>query len=116
MKLSDRELDALEVLADHYDAEGNCLYFKTIAESANIPLNRVRRTVRSLARKGFAEYVRGLFDSDGMVAGSGYCCTRAGYDLMQSSILALEKIALGAICPENCNRPCVACLTAAENV
>ena len=42
---------------------------------------QVRRSVRSLARKGLAEFVRGLFDDDGMVAGSGYCCTRAGKEL-----------------------------------
>lgn len=33
---------------------------------------------RSLARKGFAEYARGLWTDDGTPAGSGYACTQSG--------------------------------------
>ena len=36
------------------------------------------RYVRALARKGFAEYFRGLCREDGDFAGAGYCITRAG--------------------------------------
>jgi hypothetical protein len=78
-KISERELKALNVLADFYDHEGNCLYFRTIAEKTRMNISQTRRSVRSLARKGLAEYVRGLFSDDGAVAGSGYCCTREGY-------------------------------------
>jgi hypothetical protein len=78
--MTENELRALEVLSDHYGAEGPCLYFRTIAEIGGIDPKKVRRAVRSLARKGYAEYVRGLFDDEGKTAGSGYCCTRAGVD------------------------------------
>ena len=80
-KISEREAKVLEVLAGHYSSEGNCLYFKTIATMSGVEPDLVRRVTRSLARKGLAELVRGLFDDEGMVAGSGYCCTRAGKEL-----------------------------------
>jgi hypothetical protein len=86
--LNEEEIRALECLSNHYHSEGNCLYFRTIAEYAGIEPKRVRRIVRSLARKGYAEFVRGLFDDDGQAAGSGYCCTRAGYDRFQKIVEA----------------------------
>lgn len=82
--VSERELRILEVLTDHYCMEGNCLYFSYIGKLTSLDRSQVKRSVRSLARKGFAEYVRGLFDDDGMVAGSGYCATRAGVDFFNT--------------------------------
>ena len=64
MQISERETKVLEVLADHYDAEGNCLYFKTIGKLSGIEQKLVRRVTRSLARKGFAEYSNGLWTED----------------------------------------------------
>lgn len=40
-------------------------------------VREVRRIVRCLARKGLAEYWRGLWSDDGP-AGGGYCITPAG--------------------------------------
>src|SRR5690242_15607070 len=77
-KVSATELRALEILADHYLDDCDCLYFATIADKSGIEPSKIRRVVRSLARKGYAQYVRGLFDDEGQVAGSGYSCTRAG--------------------------------------
>ena len=84
MKVSDREMKVLKVLAGHYNDEGNCLYFRTIMAETKLEKTQVRRSVRSLARKDLAKYERGLFDDDGTVAGSGYCCTRAGKELVSS--------------------------------
>lgn len=85
MRVSDRELKALTALySTWYRGEAWCLYFKTIAEQSGLEPHTVRRTVRSLARKGLAEYQRGLFTDDGMIAGSGYACTKAGADLIES--------------------------------
>jgi hypothetical protein len=39
---------------------------------------KVRRHVRACARKGWAEFSRGLFTEDGELAGSGYAITFAG--------------------------------------
>jgi hypothetical protein len=86
--LSERERAALVVLdgaAD--DCDDFCyLHFKTIATRSGLDQKVIRRTVRALARKGFAEYGKGLWTDDGEPAGSGYCCTEAGRDF-----LAAEK-------------------------
>jgi predicted transcriptional regulator len=78
-KISERESKALSALVDQYEDHYAC--FATIASDANIELSCVRRTVRSLARKGLAEYAKGLWTEDGAPAGSGYRATRLGRDL-----------------------------------
>lgn len=73
-------MKALKALAEAYTdcEEFGYLSFKGIARRSGLDPKFVRRTVRSLARKGFAEYGRGLWNDDGEMAGSGYCCTKAG--------------------------------------
>jgi len=80
--MSPNELKALNALAEVFRDfdEYSYLGFKSIAERSGLEPRLVRRTVRSLARKGFAEYGRGLWTEDGELAGSGYRCTRAGYE------------------------------------
>jgi hypothetical protein len=79
-KLSERETLALNALAGCYNDDGNYLPFATIAARSGLDPKHVRRTVRSLARKGYAAYGRGLWRwDDGGPAGAGYCCTAAGY-------------------------------------
>ena len=79
IKISQRERDCLVYLASFYGDEQDCTYFRVIAkEVGGITEKQARRAVRSLARKGLAEYVRGLFNDDGMVAGSGYRATKEG--------------------------------------
>lgn len=83
--VSERELKVLVALDADYSGEFYCwlaLYFRTIAERSGIEPHLVRRVVRSLARKGFAQYERGLFTEDGVTAGSGYRCTQAGHDFL----------------------------------
>lgn len=86
--VSPRERKVLAVLAQHYSSDMNCLYFRYIASETGLEVKQVRRSVRSLARKGLAEYVKGLFNNDGEVAGSGYCCTREGRAVFD--VLAVE--------------------------
>ncbi len=77
--MSDRERRCLRVLAARYNSEAkNCLYFRTVAKRTGLTETQARRSVRALARKGLAKYVRGLFDEDSNLVGSGYCCTDAG--------------------------------------
>jgi hypothetical protein len=78
-------MKALKALAEAYsDYEEYCyLGFKGIAARSGLEQRLVRRTVRSLARKGFAEYGKGLWTDDGALAGSGYRCTKAGYAAIQ---------------------------------
>lgn len=78
-QVSEREKAVLKCLAEHYDAwEGTCIYTRTIAKETGLTLEQARRSVKALVRKGLAEYHRGLFNDDGMAAGSGYCASKEG--------------------------------------
>jgi len=74
--VSERELKCLEVLVECYQNDA-IPYFCFVAKKTGLTEQQVRRSVRSLARKGFAEH-QALVDDDGMVAGSGYGATLAG--------------------------------------
>lgn len=73
-----KERKCLKVLAEHYGLDSNYLYFIHIMDVTKLTRGEVRRAVRSLARKGLAEYRRGLWSDDGP-AGAGYCCTKEGF-------------------------------------
>ena len=47
---------------------------------------RIRRACRSLARKGLAEYMRGLWTEDGEMAGAGYGITKAGVERLKEGV------------------------------
>jgi DNA-binding MarR family transcriptional regulator len=79
IRLSPRELAALKALAEVYrEGEPWALNFKGIASRSGLEPGMVRRSVRALARKGCAEFRRGLFNDSGETAGAGYACTPAG--------------------------------------
>ena len=80
--VSAREMKVLKVLADYYGSECPYLYTRTVAKKSGLNKKQARRSVRSLARKGLAEYMRGLFDDEGMLIGSGYGCTPKGQDFI----------------------------------
>ncbi len=77
--VSEREMKALNALAGIYGSEYGYLAFKAIARRSGLDPSHVRRSVRALARKGLAEYGKGLWTDDGELAGSGYRCTEAGF-------------------------------------
>lgn len=58
-----------------------CVYFRTIARKVEMEVQQVRRITRHLARKGLAEYWRGLWTEDGDLAGAGYCITDKGREI-----------------------------------
>lgn len=80
-KINESEIKVLTFMLTFYNDDCNCTYFKHIAKDTGLEIKQVRRACRSLAKKGLAEYVRGLFDDDGFVAGSGYCATEEGRKL-----------------------------------
>ena len=90
IRLNDVEIACLKVLATEAKHNQNCLYFRTIVENTGFDLKRVRRAVRSLARKKLASYERGLLTEDGKAAGSGYCCTREGEEIARDLGLLRE--------------------------
>ena len=78
---SETERKILGALADKYAIDPDFCYmnFDGIARNAQVERSKVRRAVRSLARKGYASYLSGLWTEDGEPAGSGYCITETGF-------------------------------------
>ena len=83
--LNGNEVKVLESLVGASQPEGEmCISFAWIMDDTKLDRKEVRKACRSLARKGLAEFYRGLFNDDGEVAGSGYCASRAGVALIES--------------------------------
>lgn len=79
-KLTDLEQQAL--FAWHGTCEeNNVLSFDIIANWSRVPRPKVRRVVRSLARKGLVEITTG-FSDEGMIMGRGYMPTPSGYAVL----------------------------------
>lgn len=87
MKINEKEKKVLKVLVEVFDSEANCLFFWYLAKRTKLQKLEVRRACRSLKKKGFVNYIRGLFDDDGMVAGSGYCATEEGVKIINPNVL-----------------------------
>lgn len=82
LKLSPLEKRVLTILADE-GYEGFCYWgFAGLIANTQLDRKQVRRACRSLARKGYARFGRGLWTKDGEPAGSGYCATKAGADAL----------------------------------
>ena len=84
-KLNEDMRLVLESLALNSGSDWNCKGFASIAsdiESKKLDRKRIRFCCRALTRKGLAEFHRGLWTEDGEPAGSGYCCTEAGRELI----------------------------------
>lgn len=90
MKLNETERIVLSILAGAYSSYDGfcCLSFAGILEDKRCGPLATRRAVRlacrSLARKGLAQYQRGLWREDGEMAGAGYGVTRAGAELVST--------------------------------
>lgn len=87
MKLNANERRVLIILADARDDDDVFCYLDFAHIAANTQLDRriIRRACRSLARKGYAEYCKGLWSDDGMPAGAGYSATKKGLDELRCS-------------------------------
>jgi hypothetical protein len=83
VKLNPQERAVLKVLAREVDSDCNCFPFAPICRITRLNRTAVRRACRSLARKGLAEYHKGLWTMDGEPGGAGYAATMAGADLLQ---------------------------------
>lgn len=81
IKIGGSERAVLLQLRGYARRDENCIYTRTIVELTGLKQTQARRAVRSLVRKGLAEYHRGVFDCDGMLAGSGYCISPSGETL-----------------------------------
>ena len=77
MKFTELEQKALTAWQDCGEDFG-FLSFAAVAQRSGLERHRVRRVVRSLARKGIVQFQRGLWTDDGEMYGSGYGLTPAG--------------------------------------
>ena len=87
IKINEKEKKVLQFLAQFWEDVFNCVFFKYIAEETKLTVKEARRACRSLGKKGLTKYVTGLFHDDGMIAGSGYCCTRKGAEFIEKITL-----------------------------
>ena len=82
--INDKEKKVLKILVEDAAMEGDCFYFRYISKKTKLIRAEVRRICRSLAKKELAKYERGLFDDEGMTAGSGYGATMLGIDFINN--------------------------------
>lgn len=82
--LNDNERKVLRALARGYNEYEDFIYsgFQSLARRTRLARKEVRRAARSLKRKGLAQFQSGLWTEDGELAGSGYACTSAGYEMI----------------------------------
>ena len=77
-------MKCLLALGELTSPEGFCHGFNILSEETGIERRKVRLSVRRLARKGFAEYHKGLWNEhSGEPAGAGYCITFEGQDVLK---------------------------------
>ena len=98
------EAQALMALATGCGTENPEYYFpfRAIAKASGLPQKKVRRAVRSLARKGLAKYARGLWcEYTDRPAGAGYSCTELGCSVYNSTLKAMETESAGNGTGEN---------------
>jgi len=112
--LSENELKVLKSLDEVTDTWGEvCVSFSYIAGDGNrLSTKEVRIACRSLRKRGFADFYRGLMNEDGEVAGSGYCITREGQLFLRPCIDCKTRISdmVDGRC-QDCweSRPCIKC-------
>ena len=85
IKLISDHLKCLDALDSTTCPGGTCVHFIYLQERTGFDRPKVRRIVRSLARKGLTEYHRGLWSDEGRPAGAGYCITRKGIEVLKAS-------------------------------
>ncbi len=64
----------------------HCVGFDPMVRETGMHRAEVRRIVRHLSRRGYAEFWRGLCTDEGELAGSGYCITEAGRRALEDQL------------------------------
>lgn len=98
-KLNADERSVLRALASTFCDYGGFgfLGFAAISRRAKMDRARTRRACRSLARKGLAEFQRGLWTDDGHPGGSGYGATKAGAALVERPLSRRQRAFIKAV-------------------
>jgi hypothetical protein len=77
--ISPMQIKCLAALASMTRPHGEmCVGFNPVTNATGMVRSDVRRSIRALARKGMAEFHKGLTTEDGDMAGAGYCVTPFG--------------------------------------
>lgn len=85
------ETEVLRFLALSHGYDFNYSGFGDISANTGLDRATVRDACRSLASKGFADFRSGLWSEDDRPAGAGYCCTKAGAEVIERLDRAIEK-------------------------
>lgn len=81
--MSPNEWKVLAVLGEGVEYDFGFWGFAGIMKQTGLDRKTVRRCCRSLRRKGLALFESGLWTDEGEPAGSGYCSTAKGRDLLK---------------------------------
>lgn len=84
MILRENHISVLAHLNERTQPNGEmCTPFSTIMFDTGLDRGAVRVCCRYLAKRGLAEFYRGLVTDEGEFAGSGYCITKQGQKILQ---------------------------------
>jgi hypothetical protein len=78
LRISQRERTLLTAMQKHTHDLGWGWSFQGLSHISDLPLGQIRRTVRSLARKGLAQFQRVMWAENGQPVGAGYALTPEG--------------------------------------
>lgn len=94
VRINENERKVLEVLEANTRRDGEmCISFSYIEGETKLGLKTIRKACRSLARRGLAQFFRGLMTEDSEVAGSGYCISYDGELFLKPCIDCTTSIA-----------------------
>lgn len=82
--LTEKEIAVLGGLAScGASFDEHCVTFDYISEESKVPVKELPKIMKSLRSKGLVEFYRGLVTEDCQVAGSGYCLSSLGRELVE---------------------------------
>jgi len=92
--MTDLELK-IKILELFGDSDEDVYYYRYFEKNTGEPRKRIKKVMDGLRNCGMVEHIKGLFDDDGMVAGSGFALTREATQYsVREWIVMLKKIQL----------------------
>lgn len=83
--VSDNALKVLKAYYEHADPDYVYMYI-WIEDHTGLTRKEAEKAVRELRQAGYLEYVKGLFDEDGQVAGSGFAIAQGRRDDIKAKL------------------------------
>ena len=82
LPISKNQLKVLKFFSGEH-GDDYAYYCRAIALTIRMSQRLTRVCLRALSRLGYVELQRGLFDTEGMLAGSGWAITEKGCELLE---------------------------------